>query len=408
VKTTQIAATILRLLGLDPYGCGPDRRHAGPARHPLSEGGKERHRGGLSSESAAPGAAASSTDLAGTTGRMPASSPAQDGLTVAVTGPTGTFGFGLMPLLEAEPRVKRIVGIARRPFDPSEHGWSKLQYRQGDVRDRDALREAFADADVVVHLAFMITGNAPATTIREINVEGTLNVLRAARDASAQRFVYASSVAAYGFHRDNPVGMKEDWPVRPADRLFYAREKAELEQLLEQEARDSERPELYLLRPPIVLGPHAVGGKGTLPGPVAGLGRAALDLVQRLPIPVPALAVGSKLQFIHEEDVGQALLLCTLAEGPPGAYNIAGDGVLSGADVARELGLYPVSIPARVVEVAARAASALPRPPGITPAVDWVEAFSHPAIMDISKAKRELGWEPKYTGIEALRDTLSI
>ena len=55
-------------------------------------------------------------------------------LTVAVTGPTGTFGFGLIPLLQAEDRVARIVGIARRPFDPAAYGWTKLEYRSGDVR----------------------------------------------------------------------------------------------------------------------------------------------------------------------------------------------------------------------------------------------------------------------------------
>src|SRR3954447_15273605 len=126
------------------------------------------------------------------------SSTKQKSLTVAVTGPTGTFGFGLVPLLQSEQRVKRIVGIARRPFDPREHGWTKMEYRQGDVRDPDALTEAFERADVVVHLAFMITGNASRETIRAINVEGTLNAFRAAAAAGAKLFVYASSVAAYG------------------------------------------------------------------------------------------------------------------------------------------------------------------------------------------------------------------
>src|ERR671928_361726 len=161
---------------------------------------------------------------------------AETGLTVAVTGPTGTFGFGLMPLLQSDERIARIVGIARRPFDPTEHGWTKMEYRQGDVRDQDALREAFEGADVVVHLAFMITGNASRETIRAINVEGTLNTFRAAAAAGAERFVYASSVAAYGFHKDNPIGMTEEWPTRPADRLFYAQEKAEIEQLLGEES----------------------------------------------------------------------------------------------------------------------------------------------------------------------------
>jgi nucleoside-diphosphate-sugar epimerase len=122
----------------------------------------------------------------------PSQSP---GLSVAVTGPTGTFGFGLMPLLEADPRVQRVVGIARRPFDPGAPGWSKMDYRRGDVRDAEGLAEAFEGADVVVHLAFLIVGGPRAVT-RAINVEGTLNALRAAAAAGARRFVYASSVEA--------------------------------------------------------------------------------------------------------------------------------------------------------------------------------------------------------------------
>ena len=327
-------------------------------------------------------------------------------LQVAVTGPTGTFGSGLIPLLQESPRVTRIIGIARRPFDPAAHGWSKMRYRQGDVRDPDALREAFASCDVVVHLAFMITGNADARTIRAINVDGTLNVFRAARDAGAKRFVYASSVAAYGFHTDNPVGMTEDWPVRPAARLFYAREKAEIEHLLGEEAEREKRPALYLVRPPIVLGPNAMGAKGTIPAPVAGAGRWLLAALARLPVPVPIFAPAVPVQLIHERDVGQALLRCVFAAGPPGAYNIAADDVLTGADIVRELGLAPLPVPSALVQGAARVAGALPKLPFTPPAADWVEAASHPAIMDTTKAKEALGWEPEYTAIEALRATL--
>src|SRR4051812_6198318 len=140
-----------------------------------------------------------------------------------------------------------------------------MTYRQGDVRDAAALEAAFADADVVVHLAFMITGTAPRETIRAINVDGTLNAFRAAASAGAERFVYASSVAAYGWHRDNPVGMTGDWPVGEADPLFYGQERAELEQLLGDEAAEPPELALSLVRPPIVLGPHAVGAKAALP-----------------------------------------------------------------------------------------------------------------------------------------------
>ena len=324
-------------------------------------------------------------------------------LTVAVTGPTGTFGFGLIPLLQADDRVTRIVGIARRPFDPAAYGWTKMEYRRGDVRDPEALRDAFAGADVVVHLAFLVTGAASGEAIRSINVEGTLNAFRAAAGAGARRFVYASSVAAYGFHPDNPVGMTEEWPVRPAARLFYAQEKAELEHLLQAEADRSAGPALYLLRPPIVLGPHAVGAKSLLPGPLAPLGRSLARQVGRLPLPVPVLVPPLPVQFVHEEDVGQAFLQCIVAAGPPGAYNLAAEGILTAADVARELGMLPLPLPGGPAQSAARAIAALPFLP---PAAKWVEAASHPAIVDTTRARKELGWVPRFTALEALRDTV--
>jgi nucleoside-diphosphate-sugar epimerase len=328
-------------------------------------------------------------------------------LTVAVTGPTGTFGYGLMPLLQADSRVARVVGIARREFDPAAEGWAKMEYRRGDVREPDALEQAFRGADVVVHLAFMITGTASRPTIRAINVDGTLNAFRAAAAAGAKRFVYASSVAAYGFHSDNPIGMTEEWPVRPAARLFYAQEKAEIERLLGDESAEHPELELYLLRPPIVVGPHTVGAKDLMPAPVAAVGKRLMALLERMPLPLPAIAPNLPVQLIHEADVGSAFLRCIVGAGPPGAYNIAGDGVLTGAEVAREFGLAPLPLPGSWVQAAAGAVASLPALPFAPPATEWVEAASHPAIMDVTKAKRELGWEPRYSALAALRDTLS-
>jgi nucleoside-diphosphate-sugar epimerase len=323
-------------------------------------------------------------------------------LTVAVTGPTGTFGFGLMPLLQGDDRIDRIIGIARRPFEPLEYGWAKMEYRRGDVRDPVALEAAFGDVDVVVHLAFMVTGNAPRDTIREINIEGTVNTFRAAARAKAKRFVYASSVAAYGFHRDNPLGMTEDWPTRPAKRLFYAQEKAELELLLHDEASANPQLGLYVLRPPVVLGPHAVGAKAVLPEPLNTVVARLAVAVLPLRFPLPALVPDVTVQFIHEDDVGRALLLCVVGAGPPGAYNIAGDGVVTGAVIARELGLAAIPIPGGLVRTAARAITSLPLPPQ----AEWLEAATQPSIMDTTKAKRELKWQPRYTSTEALRDTI--
>ena len=322
------------------------------------------------------------------------------GLTVAVTGPTGTFGLALMPLLQEDARVGRVIGIARRPFDPVERGWTKMAYRRGDVRDADALRAAFDGADVVVHLAFLILSGASETT-RAINVEGTLNAFRAAADVGAGRFVYASSVAAYGFHADNPIGISEDWATRPADRLFYAREKAELEHLLQQEAATQPRTALYLLRPPIVLGPDAVGAKASLPRLLAPVVHGVGAALSRLP-GLPALVPELPLQVIHQDDVAEALRLFVVGAGAPGAYNIAADDVITLADVARALGLRPVGLPSRPFASMARTISRVPYLPS---GAQWIEAFSHPAIMDTTKARTQLGWRAQHTAIESLAST---
>jgi nucleoside-diphosphate-sugar epimerase len=322
------------------------------------------------------------------------------GLTVAVTGPTGTFGLALMPLLQEDDRVDRVIGIARRPFDPAQRGWTKMEYRRGDVRDADALRASFDGAEVVVHLAFLILSGGRQTT-RAINVEGTLNAFRAAADVGARRFVYASSVAAYGFHRDNPIGIREDWATRPADRLFYAQEKAELEHLLHQEAAMHPQTALYLLRPPIVLGPDAVGAKVSIPTVLAPLVRAAGAALSHLP-GLPALVPDLPLQVIHQDDVAEALRLCVVGAGAPGAYNIAADDVITGVDIARELGLRAVRVPGGPVASLARAVAKLPYLPS---GAQWVEAISHPAIMDTTKARTQLGWRPRHTAIESLRST---
>src|SRR5205807_9327837 len=135
---------------------------------------------------------------------------------VAVTGPTGDIGRSVVRHLDRSDEVGEVVAMARRQFDPAEAGLSKTEYRRGDVLDRVAVDELFAGADVVVHLAFLIVGRHEET--ERINVEGSRTVFEAAVAAGVSRLVYASSVAAYGFHADNPPLLPEDIPARGRDR----------------------------------------------------------------------------------------------------------------------------------------------------------------------------------------------
>ena len=130
------------------------------------------------------------------------------GLTVAITGPTGDIGRAALRALDHSPEVSRIVGMARRPFDPHAAGLRKVEYLQGDILDRASVEKLVDGADVVLHLAFLIFGSHDETY--EINMRGSRNVFEAALEAEVKRLVYTSSVAAYGWHDDNPDLISED------------------------------------------------------------------------------------------------------------------------------------------------------------------------------------------------------
>src|SRR4051795_11164986 len=100
------------------------------------------------------------------------------GLTVAVTGPTGEIGKPFVAALDRAREVDRVIGMARRPFDPAAHGWRKVEYRQGDVLDRASVESLCTGADVVVHLAFIIV--AGSSESEHINLEGSRNVFESA------------------------------------------------------------------------------------------------------------------------------------------------------------------------------------------------------------------------------------
>jgi len=325
----------------------------------------------------------------------------QQGLTVAVTGPTGDLGIALVEGLERSRRVKRIVGMARRPFDPASRGWKKTEYRQGDVRDAASVRDAVKGADVVVHLAFAIVGGGSSEAI---NVDGSRNVFEAAVGARAKRICYASSVAAYGFHDDNPAWLDEDVPTRGTPAHFYSRQKAEVERILEDVTRGQSRTSAYVFRPCIVAGPKAQMILEELP--YIRLGEAMPDSVARLLSSVPMLKPvipdpGVRFQLVHEDDVASAFLAGALGKGEPGAYNLAASGTLSMSDLASALGWYSIPVPDLAVDTTAQVIARLP---GVPEQLGWIQAMRTPVLMRTDRAHKLLGWRPQHTS----RETLSL
>jgi nucleoside-diphosphate-sugar epimerase len=322
------------------------------------------------------------------------------GITVAVTGPTGEIGMAAVAALEHEPGVERILGMARRPFDPGRQGWTKTDYRQGDILDRAAVEALVADADVVVHLAFVIMGSREQS--RRVNIAGARNVFEAiVAGARPHRLIYTSSVAAYGYRRDNPRPLTEDLPARGSTQHYYSEQKAELEALLRETTAGSSL-EVYVLRPCIVVGPRATALARAMPwnllGPqVSGLARSARHAIPaaRPVFPDPGIA----LQLVHHDDVASAIAAMALGRGTPGIYNVAGDGEVTLGDVASALGGRAVRVPHAAALVTS---DLLARVPHLPWQAEWIHVARAPVVMDTSKAKRGLGWRPQYTSAQAL------
>jgi UDP-glucose 4-epimerase len=330
---------------------------------------------------------------------------ATDGLTVAVTGPTGDLGIALVSALERSRRVKRIVGMARRPFDPASQGWKKTEYRQGDVQDRASVREAVKGADVVVHLAFAIIGGGSQS--EAINVDGSRNVFEAAIESGAERICYASSVAAYGFHPDNPDWLTEDVPARGSPEMYYSQQKAQVEGILAQLLLKTARTHAWVFRPCIVAGPRAQMLMEEIP--YYQLSDKLPDFVtgalSSMPFLKPVIPdVGARFQFVHEDDVASAFVAGALGKGEPGPYNLAAPGTLTMKDLADALDWYTVPVPDAAVSATAEIMS---RIPSLPEAFAWVHTVRKPVLMKTDRAKQQLGWKPEHTAKQTLKELVA-
>jgi UDP-glucose 4-epimerase len=330
---------------------------------------------------------------------------ASDGLTVAVTGPTGDLGVAIVSALERSRRVKRIVGMARRPFDPAEHRWKKTEYRQGDVTDSSSVRSLVRSADVVVHLAFAVLTASDAT--RDLNVEGSKTVFEEAAKAGVERICYASSVAAYGFHDDNPDWLTEDIPPRGSPEHPYSEQKAEVEKVLGSVLLRRRKTVAYAFRPCIVAGPKArtfleeipyYRLSEAMPEPVARLLSAMPVLKPVIPDP------GVRFQLVHEDDVASAFVAGVAGKGEPGPYNLAAGGTLTLSDVAAALDWYAVPVPGLAVEAAVEVATRLPLAPD---SVAWLHSAKKPVLMKTERARKQLGWRPKHTAKATLKEMIA-
>jgi UDP-glucose 4-epimerase len=253
-----------------------------------------------------------------------------------------------------------------------------------------------------VHLAFAILDAGDAT--RDLNVEGSRRVFEEAAKAGAERICYASSVAAYGFHADNPDWLTEDIPPRGSPEHPYSQQKAEVERVLGEVLTRRTGTVAYAFRPCVVAGPEARTMLEEIPyyRLEAAMPDSVARLVGSLPMLKPVIPdPGIRFQLVHEEDVASAFAAAVRGLGEPGPYNLAGSGLLTMKDIADALGWYSVPVPRPLVDATAEVATRLPLMPE---QVAWIHSVRKPVLMKTARAKKELRWRPKHTARATLKE----
>jgi nucleoside-diphosphate-sugar epimerase len=314
---------------------------------------------------------------------------------IVVTGATGNLGTSLLPALAADPTVDSVLGLARRL---PEQTWPKADFAAVDIGDPGTgLAAHLRGADAVVHLAWAIQPARDEQAMWRTNVEGTAAVLRAAADARVDAVVVASSVGAYSpGPKDRCVD--ESWPTHGVATSAYSRQKAYVERMLDTFEAEQPQMRVVRMRPGLLL-------KGVAASEVLRLFLGPLvppSLLGRRLVPLFPSSDRLRFQVAHSLDAGTAFALAAVRP-VRGAFNLAAGPALDGASVARILHARPVPVPPSALRMAAALSWRLhlqPTDPG------WVDLLLGVPLMDTTRIRTELGWEPRYDAVDAVNDIL--
>jgi UDP-glucose 4-epimerase len=258
------------------------------------------------------------------------------------------------------------------------------------VRDRQAVRSVLERVrpDVLVHLAFILNPSHDEEFAYNVDVNGTHNVLEAADKVGTRQVLVTTSGVAYGAFPDNPVPLTEDDPVRGVAGFTYARDKTESDRLCQLWAATHPERVMTIVRPCIVFGPN--------------VDNYLVRLWTKQPFAVDVGTIDRQIQFVHEDDVVEGITGLLLGRHA-GAFNVAGDGLMTNRECAELIGTPTRKMPLRVYRGLARVMWKLRQsevPPG------GIEFALHSWLLSNEKLKRTTGWSPKYTSRETFEITM--
>ncbi len=294
-----------------------------------------------------------------------------------ITGGSGYFGSLLRDRLLARDKAVRV-------FDISDAGdrKSEVSFVCGDIRNLADVEKAVAGCDAVYHCVAQVPLAKDKKLFHSVNVYGTENLLRAALVAKVRKVIYVSSSAVFGVPKSNPV--TEETPPTPGE--AYGRAKLEGEALCRgyvQRGLDVS-----------VIRPRTIMGHGRL-----GIFQILFEWI-REGYNVPVFGRGDNIyQFVHADDLAEA---CIFAAARSGAsiYNCGASQFGTMRDALAKLcahagtGSKVRGVPMSPAVAVMKLTSAI----GLSPLGAYhAMMYGRSLYFDISKAQRELNWQPRYS-----------
>ena len=303
---------------------------------------------------------------------------------LAITG-LGTFtGARIAERLLEGDAPTRIVALDQRLPRRLE---GRVRFHRIDLTEptADSLLAEILEkegCEVLLHAAFFTDPNPDVELSHEVEVVGSLHVMNAAAAAGVRKLVVTSTAQVYGPHPDNPGFLGEEHPLRPHREAHALRDRAEMEGLLRVFAQRHRDLVVTSLRPAWIMGPSF---------------ESAVTRRFESSRVVTLLGYDPLMQFLHEEDWLDAVELA-IERDAPGAWNLAGDGVLPLSTLLRLAGKSSLPLPHPLVYRAAQLDS-LART-GDSPAA-FYDHLRFGWVVDTRRAREQLGFEPVYTTQEA-------
>jgi UDP-glucose 4-epimerase len=306
---------------------------------------------------------------------------------VLVTGAAGYLGGRLVESLAVRARADGdpacIVATDVREV-AADRRLPGVEYVVHDVREPGLAGQLERHAiDTVVHLAAIVTPGPKSNREIEyaVDVLGTRNVLEACVTTGVRRIVVTSSGAAYGYHEDNPAWLTEDDPVRGNEEFAYSHHKRLVEELLAGYRQTHPQLEQVVLRVGTILGETT---------------RNQITALFERPRLLAIRGAASPFVFIHDRDVAGAIEHAIFG-GPPGIYNVAGDGALGIREIAARLGKRCITIPPSLL----RALLAVLHPLGLSQyGPEQVNFLRYRPVLDNRRLKEVFGYVPRLTSAE--------